>query len=365
MLNENEKKILQEIKKNPYISQLEIADKLELSRSGIAGLISKLLKEGYILGRAYVLNDQKNKQIVCIGGANIDQKWLLHQDLQLHTSNPASSESSSGGVVRNVAENLGRLGQPVTLLAVLGQDAHGEQLIDYSSEFMDMSRVTQLEDETTGTYQAVLQPDGDMVVGLANMAIMERMDVQWVKESEAILKGARFIVADNNLPQETVSYLVDFSQKEGKILILIGVSAPKTKRLPAKLEGTALALFNKDEAQAYFQTDEEDVVVLASMWIDVGCKQAVVTDSVHGVGYADHTGERKLIPVEKAPYVVDVTGAGDSFAAGVIYGLSQDKDLEEAVQYGLTNSYYTVQTVESVRHELTEELLKKEKEERF
>ena len=365
MPNENEKKILAEIKRNPYISQLEMANKLDLSRSGIAGLISKLLKEGYILGRAYVLNEQKNQQIVCIGGANVDQKWLLQDVLHLHTSNPSSSESSYGGVVRNVAENLGRLGLPVTLLTILGQDPHGDELIDYSSPFMDVSRVTQIENETTGTYQAILQPDGDMIAGLANMHIMEKMDENWIKESVSVLKGARFIVADNNLPKETVSYLLGFSAREEKTLILVGVSSPKTKRLPSDLTGAAVALFNMDESQSYFETEEVDVVKLATMWIKAGCEQAVVTHSVYGVGYADNKGIKKWTAVQKAPSVVDATGAGDSFAAGVIYGLSKEIELGEAVKYGLTNSYYTVQTVESVRHNLTEERLEKEKEERF
>lgn len=365
MLGDHEIKILAEIRKNPYISQMDLAEKIGLSRSAVAGLISGLTREGEILGKAYVLNEDKHQKIVCVGGANIDQKWLLHETFQLHTSNPASIKWSIGGVVRNVAENLGRLSQLVTLLTITGKDHLGDQVIEHSSKFMDVSRVQQLDDENTGSYQAILQPDGEMISGLADMQIMEKMNEEWIKGWKAVLKGAGWIIADNNLPRETIDYLLHFSKKEKKKLILLGVSSPKTARLPRKLSGTFLALFNADETQAYFGVKETDVEKLAALWISAGCQKAVVTHSTKDIGFADENDGNGRYEVEKAPVVMDATGAGDSFAAGVIYGLSQRENLEEAVKYGMVNSFYTVQTIESVRPTLTEEKLRKELKERF
>ena len=71
-MNEKEKLIFQLIKKNPYLSQQEMAEQLGMSRPALANIISSLIKRGEILGRAYVL-PEKN-QIIAIGGANIEMK---------------------------------------------------------------------------------------------------------------------------------------------------------------------------------------------------------------------------------------------------------------------------------------------------
>lgn len=365
MLNGHEKKIIREIRKNPFISQLELAEKVGLSRSAVAGLISGLVREGEILGKAYVLNEEKHQHMICVGGANMDQKWLLEKPFKLHTSNPATVKWSYGGVVRNVAENLGRLSQTVTLLTLTGKDMQGNQLLDHAAQFMDISRVRQIEGENTGSYQAILQPDGEMISGLADMTILEKMDPDWIREWEMVLKGAGWIIGDNNLPKATMEYLLDFSRKKNKKMILLGVSSPKTVRLPKDITDTFLALFNVDETQAYFDTEETDAEELAALWVEAGCQHAVVTHSTKGVGFASADGNRETLAVQKAPHVVDATGAGDSFAAGVIYGLSQREPLEEAVKYGMVNAFYTVQTVDSVRANVTEERLKKEKEEKY
>lgn len=47
----------------------------------------------------------------------------MHKDLVAETSNPVTSTRSIGGVARNIAENLGRLGETVAFLSASGQDS--------------------------------------------------------------------------------------------------------------------------------------------------------------------------------------------------------------------------------------------------
>ena len=362
-MNKTQHLILEEIRKNPYISQQSLADKIGLSRSAIANQITGLMDEGYISGRAYMLNEKRNRRIVCVGGANLDTKLCLMEPLQMGTSNPIQSKHSLGGVVRNVAENLGRLDQPVTLLSLVGNDMAGRQVLEECSPLMDVSRIATVEGVSTGSYLAVLEPDGEMSLGLADMNILEKMDVNWIKSQQAVIKGARTVVADNNLRLDTLSALMHLTNNLHKDLILIGVSAPKTKRLPARLDGIALALFNLDESQAYFHTQEDDPLILAQKWIQAGARSAIVTSGSNGVAYAKAEQPAKMKPVKPAPHIVDATGAGDAFSAGVIYGLNQDLDLEDAIDYGLANAYHTIQSIDSVRKDLSETVLKQNKEE--
>src|SRR5690606_24733751 len=119
-MNRKETEVLALIRKNPYLSQQEMAQILEMSRPSLANLISGLMRQGKIAGRAYVLPEEKT--VVCIGGANVDRKFRMEKPAQMGTSNPASVTRSVGGVARNVAENLGRLGHRVKLMSIAGND---------------------------------------------------------------------------------------------------------------------------------------------------------------------------------------------------------------------------------------------------
>ncbi len=54
--------------------------------------------------------------VVVIGAAGVDIVGRLESDLHEGSSNPARIRTTFGGVARNVAENLARLGQAVILL---------------------------------------------------------------------------------------------------------------------------------------------------------------------------------------------------------------------------------------------------------
>ncbi len=69
---DKEQQILQHIRLNPFITQQELAGKIGISRSAVAGYIAALTKRGEIKGRAYILRE--DALVTCIGGANLDRK---------------------------------------------------------------------------------------------------------------------------------------------------------------------------------------------------------------------------------------------------------------------------------------------------
>jgi pseudouridine kinase len=66
--------------------------------------------------------------VVCVGGATVDRIYRAQALLRLGTSNPVTSVRSFGGVARNVAESLGRLGTEVALVSAVGDDENGRAL---------------------------------------------------------------------------------------------------------------------------------------------------------------------------------------------------------------------------------------------
>lgn len=360
MLNQKERAILAELQINPYISQQKLAEKINLSRSATANLISSLVSKGYILGKAYVLNSDKT--IVCIGGANVDHKLQLQEPLQMHTSNPISSVTTIGGVVRNLAENLGRLDQNVSLLSIVGNDMNGKSILEYCKEYMSVYEVEILQNFTTGSYSALLDTNGEMVLGIADMDIYTKMTDRWLARHRQVLASSKLLVTDTNVERSAIEYLIGYSNEIQKDLVIVGVSGPKTDRIPIDLAGVYLVIFNKDESQTYFETDEDNTEKLVEMWHKKKIQYAIVTEGPKGAYYCGPDGEVHHAPALKIDQVIDATGAGDAFSSGVIYGMNTNHNLHDSITFGQLNAAGTIQSLDSVRKDLTIQTLLKEKE---
>jgi pseudouridine kinase len=359
--------LLELIRANPFISQQELANQLGLSRSAVAGYIAGLIRERKLLGRAYVLPDRR--PVVCIGAANLDRKLRSTAALALRTSNPASAVESFGGVARNIAENLARLGTQVALLTAVGKDSSGAALLAHAESLgIDTRGTLRVDDAASGTYTAVLDQDGEMVVALADMALYERMDAGFVAGRQAQLAAAALIVADLNLPVATVDALVREAKRLDAPLVLVAVSEPKMARLPRGLDGVRLLILNAGELAARVgrplarEDEREHRLALEQAMREVqaqGVRDLVVTRGAGGVLLTTPAGIVHL--PARAAGVVDVTGAGDAFAAAVCWSLLQGDGgpdaLELACRRGLELSALTLGVAETVYSRLTPEVL--------
>ena len=85
-----EKEIINLLKKNPGISQQEIADELKITRSGVSTHINNLMTSGYILGRGYILRE--DSYVAVLGGCNMDITGYSFDNLRglslIHISEP-------------------------------------------------------------------------------------------------------------------------------------------------------------------------------------------------------------------------------------------------------------------------------------
>jgi pseudouridine kinase len=347
--------LLQLIRANPFISQQELAVELGLSRSAVAGYIAGLIRERKLLGRAYVLPDRR--PVVCMGAANLDRKLRSLAPLALTTSNPASQVESFGGVARNIAENLARLGTPVALLTAVGSDSSGAALLAHAeSAGIDTHGALRLEDAASGTYTAVLDANGDMVVALADMALYDRLSPAFVAAREAQLAASTLVVADLNLPLDTVDALLAQARRSAVALVLVAVSEPKMARLPRSLAGVRLLILNAGELATRVGRPLPDEAALEAAMREVqaqGARDLVVTRGAAGVLLTQPDGAIARLAAPQAE-VVDVTGAGDAFAAAVCWSLAHgdgnggNDDLLLACRRGLHLSKLTVGTLDTV-----------------
>jgi pseudouridine kinase len=353
--------LLELIRANPFISQQELANQLGLSRSAVAGYIAGLIRERKLLGRAYVLPDRR--PVVCVGAANLDRKLRSIATLVPRTSNPAGAVESFGGVARNIAENLARLGTQVALLTAVGKDSSGAALLAHAETLgIDTRATLKLEGAASGTYTAVLDRDGEMVVALADMALYERLDPAFVAGRQSLLAGAALVVADLNLPLDTVDALVRSARALDAALVLVAVSEPKMARLPRVLDGVSLLILNAGELATRVGRALAGEAELEAAMREVqaqGVRDLVVTRGAKGV-LLTAPGRIVHLPAPAAR-VVDVTGAGDAFAAAVCWSLLQGDggtdDLELACRRGLALSALTLGVADTVYPRLDPEVL--------
>ncbi|MFJ7933367.1 PfkB family carbohydrate kinase [Sporosarcina sp. NPDC096371] len=363
-MNEKEAAIVGLLRKNPFLSQQEMAEQLNMSRPALANLISGLTRRGIITGRAYILSDEN--EVVCIGGANVDRKFHLKDVAQLGTSNPSEMSVAVGGVARNIADNLGRLDHSVRLLTVAGNDADWQLIEQESAAFMDVAAVGLLPGESTGSYSAVLSPDGELVVAMANMDVYDALSVDYIEGNDRLIANAALTIMDLNCPKETVEYVKSRAQLHGTGLVIVPVSSPKMVRMPDNLEGVTWFICNQDEAETYtgqsIQT-EEDWNHAVHKLFEAGAENVVVTGGAKGVMAGKRGGEVTRYSALQGVSVEDVTGAGDAFVSGVLHGHLEGLDTGEAIRCGLVNAAKTLESSYTVRPELSKAQLTIELEE--
>lgn len=362
---DRENQILALIRHNPFITQNEIADSVGISRSAVAGYVAALMRKGVIRGRAYVLAEEN--AVLCIGGANLDSKATSRQAIRPGSSNPVRVEQTCGGVARNIAENLANLACDVSLLTVVGDDQAGEWVLkETAKRGVNTSLSYTLPGDKTGTYTALLDQAGEMYVAFADMGIYDKFDVGMIQERWPHIAASQLVIADTNIPADSLEELIKRCKEAELALFVDPVSSNKAAKLPADLTGVTAIFPNTEEAfelAGIPPSESPDYPALAAAIQRRGARHVFVTLGQHGIFYAGEGQSWLLSPIPTD--VVEVTGAGDAFVAGVAYGILNNASYADACKYGLAAAHLTLRTNQSVSAELSEETLQQKMKERF
>lgn len=294
-------------------------------------------------------------RIACLGGAALDRTYRTTAPARAGTSNPAAAGTSFGGVARNVAETLARLGDDVALLSRVGADAAGADLAAALAALgVDVAGLETVSGAATAEYVAVLDADGSLVVGLAAMDVLAGLDAGFVARAAPRLAAAGLVFADANCAPDALAALVTRARGAPWRLALDAVSTPKAARLPADLAGVAVLFCARDEAEALVG-DGYPPETLAAALVARGAAAAVVTLGAQGLVHADAAGVRRR-PAPPAE-VLDVTGAGDALIAGALHALAAGAPLALALDAGEALAGLTIAGPGAVRADLTPALL--------
>lgn len=356
MLTEREQQIVDLLRRDPLIGTEALAAALRTSRAAINVHLSNLGKKGVILGRGYVLAEQPGA--VVIGGANVDVKARSDEPVTAHTSNPGVASMSPGGVGRNIAENLARLGDRVHLISVVGRDSMGDNLLDHTAAAGVRIDHVARSDRPTGTYTAVLDADGELVVAIADMDATTELGPEQLNAARGLIAAAGVVVIDGNVGRDTFEHALDLAA--GGRTVFEPVSVAKAGRLATAIDQRVHAITpNRDELAALTdlqtRTDRQIRTAAAALhdrgvelvWVRLGERGSLLSTR-------DRSIEIPAVPTT----VDDVTGAGDSMLGAFCHALLAGEPLEDAARFGHAAAALTIASSHTVRPDLTPRLVR-------
>ena len=273
-------------------------------------------------------------------------------------SNPGKVRTSFGGVCRNIAECMARVGVNTKFISVLGDDEAGLRMIDHSKVMnYDMSESLIVKGERTPTYMAILDEQGEMVSAVVDMKIIDAFTTDFIDSKADIIKNSEYMILDSDRP-DIVEYIIKTFSGDTKF-ILDPVSAAKAELVKHLIKYFHTIKPNRYEAEimcGFKIHNDEDLRRAGKYFKDLGIQNVFITLDEDGIYY--NNGEREGKLKANDAKVVNVTGAGDSFVAGIASGYMNNIDIVDTVKYAISMSTITISTEETIHPDMCNELVK-------
>ena len=288
---------------------------------------------------------KKNKPYILVFGASVvDIFGVCNAGIKYRVkdSNPGKVRMEFGGVSRNIAENMARIGLNTKFISILGDDEKGRAMLDHSELIgYDMKDSLILEGKRTPSYLAILDECGEMVSAVCDMESISEMNTEFIDSKSSLIEGAEYTFLDADDPENLEYILKKFHGKTK--FILDPVSSEKASRIKNLIKYFHTIKPNKNEAEILagfpIKTDE-DLKKAGQYFHDLGVKNIFISLDAEGVYYTDgiNSGKMKSPPVT----IKNVTGAGDSFVAGLGFGYIHKLKIIELVKFCMSMSIITI-----------------------
>ena len=256
---------------------------------------------------------------------------------------PGRVRHAPGGVARNVAENLARLGHAVRLVSAVGDDLLGQSLLQAThSAGVDVEGCFVLPGRASGAYVSLQGADGEMALAVNDMDIMDALTPERLAVHAAQLRDACAIVLDCNLPPAALQWL--FAQPRKGPVFADAVSSVKAARLRPWLAQVHTLKVDRAEAQALCGMPVqslEQARSAAAWFVDQGVRLLALTLGAQGVCW--HAANRASgLQAAPAVQVVNASGAGDALLAGLVHAHMAGDAPKQALPFAMACAALTL-----------------------
>ncbi|MEI0699743.1 carbohydrate kinase family protein [Brachyspira intermedia] len=289
--------------------------------------------------------------IVSIGGSNIDIQGFSKSRILLKESNPGKIKVCTGGVERNIINNLSNIGlKNIKFITSIGNDIFGDILFNnIKSLGVDVSYIVRNGSSTS--YIAIMNNDRDMEIAMSDMDTLDdNINIGYLESIRDIIENAEFMTMDAVMNRDIFEYIIkNFPNKK---LLTDAVSIKKSEHIKG-LEKHIYALkLNSNEASFLLDRDIntiEEGKEAVKIFLEKGVKEIYITFGALGICYGTYNNINEAYYL-KAPKVniVNATGAGDAFMAGIVYSIFYDYDLYYKVKFAAVMAMFALESEETV-----------------
>ncbi|MGD0152236.1 MAG: PfkB family carbohydrate kinase [Thermacetogeniaceae bacterium] len=332
-LTAREQEILEILKRDPMISQDELAEKLKITRSSAAVHISNLMRKGYITGRGYIFNERSGILVV---GLTVLEIWASSGHHADNNAEAGQIEFAFAGNGCLLALELARRHLESNLITFLGRDAVGEQIYDHllqkgvkvqnsirSAETPTRKRLVYSGPE--GTASQVEAGGGSLT--LIPEAILAR---------EELIRTAKILLIDGDLPADTLSYLASKIIEHGIISSAVNCPLSLLKEQGLLAHPQFFLVCTDDGLAAQMKivaaSEPEELFPVCRQIVDEGLYALVVIFRDQGLILAT---EDETVFLPASP--LQATGNTLSVTAGIAEGLASGYRVRMAVRMAMAN----------------------------
>ncbi|MBL4953263.1 carbohydrate kinase family protein [Neobacillus sp. YIM B02564] len=280
-----------------------------------------------------------NQHILLLGGIIIDE-YIVVNEFPARGEDTIITDSfhKVGGCAINVAMTLKNLGLKPQIASVLGMDERGKEINDYLLDHgLSRACIQMTPNKKTGYCISILEDSGERTF-LTYKGCEAEFSFDIIRED--ILKETSFLfvtgyyLLDDNFAGTIIQYIQKAKDLGIKILFDPGSLVSKIDR------HILLSMMNLADMITPNEGELEKIIVLLnikkenfSSWLfKKGVRWLVEKKGKLGVNLWDNSsGKQMFIPSYKVS-CIDTSGAGDSFAGGLIYGLLQGYDMQKSIK---------------------------------
>ncbi len=290
--------------------------------------------------------------IVVFGAVFVDIKGYPINQFVQDGRNAGKVIQTHGGVSRNVVEDIANVELRPTFVSVVDQTGIGADVIDKLNRHKVNTQYIQRTEDGLGTWLAIFNNEGDVVASISKRpdlaAIAETLD----KYGDEIISQADSVVVEIDMEADLLNRIFELADKYNKKVYAVVSNMSIAMERRDLMKRTGCVVCNLQEAEILFSADYSNYSlselsdVIAENAKNAHYPKIVVTLGEDGAIYSDENGYGICPPQRTA--VVDTTGAGDAFFAGVAIGLTYNKTLEQACLIGTKLASSVIATKENV-----------------
>ena len=272
------------------------------------------------------------KNICVIGSLNMD--LVVNVDTMPkpgQTIIGSNFKEVPGGKGANQAVAMTRLNGNVSMIGKVGEDGFGQTLINSLKNDKVDTTYIQTSKGATGVALITVDKNAQNSIVVSPGANFEVKEDDIDNNIEAI-KNSDIVVLQLETPLNTLKYALNKAKELNKYTILN--PAPAVKLDDEIIKNVDLLTPNETELEIISGVSietEEDIQKAAQIMIEKGVKELIVTLGSKGSLYINK--EKSMFKKAYKVEAVDTTAAGDSYTGALAVALSQDKNIEDAMDF--------------------------------